>query len=211
MSVPFWPRGTPALLPLPSPAPGRKQAHPSGELRGILAGPGSSRKSSQTLHFLFSTAKWRNPPLPRGGDCQGAWPALDRTRPCFPCLVSHRLSRYPGLSCTFPGKDRHTWPASSQESASFLLHWGVGGGGDTPQVKSKASPRGPRGSALPTPPALKATRGTKLPPSSPPRGAREEPAAENSQARNSENPREACQRPDQTDHESAGSILAADQ
>lgn len=210
MSVPFWPRGTPALLPLPSPAPGRKQVHPSGELRGILAGPGSSRKSSQTLHFLFSTAKWRNPPLPRGGDCQGAWPALDTA--LLPVPGQPQAEQVPRALLHLP------WERPPH-LASFLtgirlISAPLGSGGrwrHTPQVKSKASPRGPRGSALPTPPALKATRGTKLPPSSPPRGAREEPAAENSQARNSENPREACQRPDQTDHESAGSILAADQ
>lgn len=206
--LPCGPAGAVPHPPPPLPTPGRKQMHPHGELRGVLAGPGSSRKSSQTPRFLFSTEKWGNPLYPGGRrllGCMGRMAQLSTGHsPASALLLAdHRAEQVPrqNSASVFPGKDllghgRHAGQLRltgiHRNLPRFCCTGGRGGGWrHTPHVKSKANPGGLRGSELPAPPALKATRGTNYHLPSPPRGAREEPAAENSQARNSENPSEA--------------------
>lgn len=199
--LPCGPAGAVPHPPPPLPTPGRKQMHPHGELRGVLAGPGSSRKSSQTPRFLFSTEKWGNPLYPGGRrllGCMGRMAQLSTGHG----PASGPLSRCPGRTLPLPSWERPARPRppcrpapphrNPQESASFLLHWGAGRGMETHTTcKKQSKPRRAEGQRAPTPPALKATRGTNHHLPSPPRGARKEPAAEKSQARNSENPSEA--------------------
>lgn len=154
-SWPLCPAAQQGPLPSCLRPPGRKQVTLTGSEGSsqALEAAGSRIK----LHFLFSTAKWRNPLYPEGTTTRVRGQLSQDT-----ALLPVPGSPAPSLGkAATPGQLRHR---NAPHFCSTGGVWGgVRGGGETPQVKSKAIPRGPRGSELPTRPALKATRGTKPP------------------------------------------------
>lgn len=197
--LPRSPTGAAPLLPPPS---GQKAGHPHGG-RGASSQALEAAGSRIKLHFLFSTAKWRNPLYPEGTTTRVRGQLSQDT-----ALLPVPGSPAPSLGkAATPGQLRHR---NAPHFCSTGGVWGgVRGGGETPQVKSKASPRGPRGSELPTRPALKATRGTK-----PPLPRLHVEPGKSQQPRTvkpgTQRTRGGLSEPGQTDRESAGSISAAD-